>query len=107
MALTWTTSDGTRVSLGGNVAGESQFAKAARTYAAMASDGIEVDSGAGPIPDVVPLKLDDPTLVDAWLSRLASIHGLTVTERPEFERTERTESDDESDEPPAGELSVF
>lgn len=105
MALTWTVSDGTRVSLGGIVGGDSQFARAARTYIGMVANGIEVDSGAGPVPDVVPLKLEDPNLVDPWLSRLAQVHGLTVTERPEFERAETPEQGD--DDLPVGELSVF
>lgn len=81
----WVFEDGTRVWLGGKVAGGSDVAAELRERIALARSSGLVSSGYGLIPSCEPLDVNVPHLMDHWLRsfrRLSVVSGPAVEYPP-------------------------
>jgi hypothetical protein len=82
----WVFSDGTTVHLGGKVQGTSALAQAIRMDVSWSKGGDRVPVRVHPNPAPPDtLDLDDPQLVDAWLTNWSVRTDVSITSAPEVE----------------------
>lgn len=80
---TWEFSDGTKFHLGGDVEGETPFAKRLRQGAEDARDGHGPAVFVDPMPCApTPVDMSDPQLVNRWVSNIARCKGIAIASAP-------------------------
>lgn len=82
--MDWTLSDGTVVSLGGRVRGDSLLAESMRRLMADARKDL-ISSGYGACPHYEQLDVDVPYLLDFWLRENATVKSGPDVEYPKHE----------------------
>lgn len=77
--MTWRFADGTTVELGGTVEGPTLFAQLLREDL---ERGAHVTIWPQPSPPL-PVDVNDPALMNAWLEHMAELEGVKLTEAPD------------------------